>query len=300
MSNAEYSPWIWSPEYQRHFCYYVDSNGEKHYLWSGATASAPDSQAASASITTAAQVDTTPRTVTGTSSGYAGYGYQQPESPVHYTHSHNRPSQTPSPNPLPQDVQNVVGGDLPRRFIRTGQQDYQNEEQLDPNYRRVAAHHHQYFFARGRVFKMLWTEPAGRDRPGQTRGSTHFSLVKFGETAYSEIRRFVVIQNKGTFSQCIPIQTYRRQGAKKRGLVVQDHAIIYTSNEEPELLDGEEITKQAIHVNSTRGETLESESRINFGKPYAVEHNCKVLDIGMVNDDHVHLLVNYFRQAMGM
>lgn len=49
---------------------------------------------------------------------------------------------------------------------------------------------------------MLWTEPSGEDVPGGTRGSTHFSLEKFDQT-YSEVRRFVVLENKGTFSQCM-------------------------------------------------------------------------------------------------
>jgi len=53
------------------------------------------------------------------------------------------------------------------------------------------------------VFKMLWTEPAGQMNPGKTRNSTHFSTVQYGETAFSEIRRFVVVRNKGEFSQCM-------------------------------------------------------------------------------------------------
>lgn len=50
---------------------------------------------------------------------------------------------------------------------------------------------------------MLWTEPAGQANPGKTRNSTHFSTVWLGEHAYSEIRHFVVVRNKGTFSQCM-------------------------------------------------------------------------------------------------
>jgi hypothetical protein len=50
---------------------------------------------------------------------------------------------------------------------------------------------------------MLWTEPAGQASPGRTRNSTHFSTVLFGEQVYSEIRRFIVVRNKGTFSQCM-------------------------------------------------------------------------------------------------
>ena len=50
---------------------------------------------------------------------------------------------------------------------------------------------------------ILWTEPAGRVDPGRTRGSTHFSIVKYSETAYCEIRRFIIVRNKGAFSQCV-------------------------------------------------------------------------------------------------
>jgi hypothetical protein len=53
---------------------------------------------------------------------------------------------------------------------------------------------------------MLWTEPAGVT-PGKTRGSTHFSLVRYGEHAYSEVRRFIVINNKGQYSQCMYVWT---------------------------------------------------------------------------------------------
>lgn len=43
---------------------------------------------------------------------------------------------------------------------------------------------------------MLWTEPSGArlDTPlGGTRDGSHFSVIYMGGTAYSEIRRFVVI-----------------------------------------------------------------------------------------------------------
>jgi hypothetical protein len=78
------------------------------------------------------------------------------------------------------------------------------------------------------VFKMLWIEPAGQASLGQTRGSTPFSVVTYDQVAYVKIRRFVVVSNKGNFSQCIPIQTYRKRVATKPGLRVEDHGIIYT------------------------------------------------------------------------
>jgi hypothetical protein len=146
---------------------------------------------------------------------------------------------------------------------------------------------------------MLWTEPAGQTM-GKTRGSTHYSVVRFHEGAYSEIRRFVVIQNKGTFSQCIPIQTYRGQGATKPGLIVGDHAMIYTGSR-PQHFEGEEaMNKHPLRVEASYRESLDPASRINFGKPYAVEHNVKLAEIGLICSDHQHLLVTYFMEAMGI
>ncbi|KAF2731133.1 hypothetical protein EJ04DRAFT_584161, partial [Polyplosphaeria fusca] len=123
----------------------------------------------------------------------------------------------------------------------------------------------------------------------------------YGETAYSEVRTFVVIQNKGTFSQCVPVHTYRSRGATKPGLVVQDHGMIYTAergDDAPALEHGEAITKQPIRVNCTHVETLLPTSRINYSRAYAVEHNCKVLEIGTVAPEHIHLLQIYFEESM--
>ncbi|KAF2469454.1 uncharacterized protein BDR25DRAFT_49675 [Lindgomyces ingoldianus] len=223
----------------------------------------------------------------------------------YYTTSHlygNQPRYTVSSATLPQDIQESVGGDKKQRFIQTENTDRQ-DERLSTQYKRVSSQDQEQFFCRGRVFKMLWTEPAGQQNFGKTRGSTHFSVVWLGEGVYSEIRRFIVVQNKGTFSQCIPVQTYRRQGATKEGLVVDDHAIVYTGHSgvpPPALLAGEYITKLPLRVIPYKNESLDKESRVNFGKPYAVEHNVKVVEIGMIAEEHIHLLVNYFTQGMSI
>ncbi|KAH8727752.1 hypothetical protein GQ44DRAFT_724818 [Phaeosphaeriaceae sp. PMI808] len=199
-------------------------------------------------------------------------------------------------NSLPPEVQANIGY-LSRRFIQTGT-DPSIAETLDARYRRVAVPSQPLFFVPGRVFKMLWIEPAGQANPGRTRNSTHFSTVSFGEQAYSEIRRFVVVRNKGNFSQCIPVQTYRNRGATKPGIVMQDHGIIHTTLQAPNQLQGENLTKYSIRVQPTANETLEVASRINYGKAYAVEHNVKVLDIGMVVNEHRYLIESYFDSAM--
>jgi len=212
-----------------------------------------------------------------------------------------QPSQYPGPRrhvtSLPPDVQSTIHS-LDRRYIQTNLNESFAQEQLDARYRRVAQPSRATFFVLGRVFKMLWTEPAGQMNPGKTRNSTHFSTVQYGETAFSEIRRFVVVRNKGEFSQCIPIQTYRGRGAAKPGVRMGDHGIIHTTVAAPNQLPGEALTKYSIQVQSTEGEYLELESRVNYGKAYAVEHNVKVLDVGMVIQDHRYLIKEYFDAAM--
>lgn len=95
-----------------------------------------------------------------------------------------------------------------------------------------------------------------------------------------------------------PIQTYKGRGTLKPGINVQDHGVIHTSGEAPLLLPGEQLTKYSVRVQPTADETLEAASRINYGKAYAVEHNVKVLDIGMVVEGHRYLIEAYFKAAM--
>lgn len=97
-----------------------------------------------------------------------------------------------------------------------------------------------------------------------------------------------------------PVQTYRGQGATKVGVIVEDHAVIYTGGERdppPSLLEGEGITKQALRVVADGNETLDECSRINFGKIYTVEHNVKVLNIGIIAPEHIYLLEYYWELA---
>lgn len=74
--------------------------------------------------------------------------------------------------------------------------------------------------------------------------------------------------------------------------------MIFTTDPAPNYLPGENLSKQPIFVVSSSGEQLEAASRVNYGKPYAVEHNVKVLDIGRVCDVHIHMLQGYFDLAV--
>ncbi|PQE16481.1 pfs domain protein [Rutstroemia sp. NJR-2017a BBW] len=165
-----------------------------------------------------------------------------------------------------------------------------NAEKLDPRYQSVPEHEQDSFFRVGRVFMMLWTEPA-RNPPvnkvpygGGSRNGSHFSTTFLGGAVYSEIRR--------------PIHTYSGHATLKHNLPdVQQHTMIYTTENPPEphwyyAEDGsvvrEQLTKVPIRVvsqqSSPEGE-LDPKSRLNYSKIYTVEHYVRVLNIGMVHND---------------
>jgi hypothetical protein len=86
------------------------------------------------------------------------------------------------------------------------------------------------FYVIGKVFLVLWAEPAGGGATNCTRG-----VVKneFGELVFSSIRRFVVVRRGATYCAALPILTYGGKGVGKRGVTKSDHAIIYTGSPEP-------------------------------------------------------------------
>ena len=74
---------------------------------------------------------------------------------------------------------------------------------------------------------------------------------------------------------------------------MDDYVVICTGDANstpPALFDEETITKQPLRIDSTKGNRLEPESRINFGKVYAVEYNVKIMEIEMLVAEHMHLL----------
>jgi hypothetical protein len=79
---------------------------------------------------------------------------------------------------------------------------------------------------------------------------------------------------------------------------MSDHGMIHTTKEAPIPLAGEYLTKYSIRVEPTATEVLDSASRVNYGKAYAVEHRVKVLDIGLVVKEHRYLIGVYFDSAM--
>jgi hypothetical protein len=96
-----------------------------------------------------------------------------------------------------------------------------------------------------------------------------------------------------------PIQTYGKRGTTKPNLVKLEHSIVFTGRESPKPLQGEDGMLASIRVVPThRGDKLQRESRINFGKVYTVEHNCKVYDFGDVHPDYVDVLSACWRWVL--
>ena len=155
------------------------------------------------------------------------------------------------------------------------------------------------FFFKGRVFKILWPEPEGETRTPMTRNSQTLQ-GSFGERIHSKPVRMVVVQMKPSgYSHCIRINTYGGQGTRKKYNETERlaHAIIHSSTEPPELLEREQrLKKQPIAVDLDAGQTLESASRIHFGKIYTVEHNVKVKPVGRIAKESMPYFTSHFKR----
>lgn len=89
-----------------------------------------------------------------------------------------------------------------------------------------------------------------------------------------------------------PIQHHRR------GSTLNNYGLVYTSPHTPKLHSEERIQKIAIRVDAVEGQSLRMEGRLNYDKHVSVEHNVKVVEIGMVVEQHRYLLSTYFDAAM--
>jgi hypothetical protein len=162
-------------------------------------------------------------------------------------------------------------------------------------YRLVKTKNIQSFFVPGKVFAMLWVEPAGRQPPG----SDIFTAVRFGEQAFAEIRRFIVVKAHSHHSLCVPISTYHGKGVVGRR-DARYHSIIYSTEEPPQALEGEHLTKHPIRM-IPEGDTLShlaETSRINYSKTFTVEHNVKVKKIGRLDEGSLAWVRAYWKEAI--
>ncbi|OBT64661.1 hypothetical protein VE03_05881 [Pseudogymnoascus sp. 23342-1-I1] len=158
---------------------------------------------------------------------------------------------------------------------------------------------HSSKFKSRHVFKVVWTEPSNGNGRGNHSVFTGVSEVKFGELAYTSIRRFVVCKNHAGHALCLPILTYGKRGTTKPGVKSAHHAIIFNESKSttpprsirhpPCEAEGEPTLPNApicVDMKSPRHQ-LDVMSRLNYAKVYTVEHNVKVCFIGKIHKKSV-------------
>jgi hypothetical protein len=179
------------------------------------------------------------------------------------------------------------------------------EEQEELDHRYCVRPDGGKFFKVGRVFAMLWHESVGYPNGGHLSNKEQFRPYragKYGERVYSHIVRMVVVKERHGYCWCIQIHTYNGRGVMKPGFNQQDwraHAIIYMDDTRPDSTSEEEMslmTKQPIAVHAASSDQrLHIMSRLNFGAPYSIQMNVKVMDVGMIAQESMPAFQSYWR-----
>ncbi|KAK5156872.1 hypothetical protein LTS14_004389 [Recurvomyces mirabilis] len=168
------------------------------------------------------------------------------------------------------------------------------------------------FFKVGRVFLVLWAEPAGESKTLITKREQNdrgMSTGNFGERVYSKVRRFVVIRAGKDYCSALPIATYGNKGvAKRSGVKKADHAIIYTGQTPPRPMESEapqrgEQGMQPVAIRVVPDnpvDKLDPASRLDFGKIHTIQHNIKVRQLGMIHDNSIRALMQQFQRVWAL
>lgn len=154
------------------------------------------------------------------------------------------------------------------------------------------------FFKLGRVFKVLWSEPAGETAAADV---SNIEPSRFGGNIFTKMRTFIVVREMRECSICLPLFTYNGQGTLKSGVRPENHAAVYSSDSKAPSFPSENLTKSPYPIIvENPSEFIDPMSRLNFGKVYTVEHNVKVLKVGRIPDEyHVRLQDDYVLAIAG-
>jgi Cdc37 Hsp90 binding domain len=174
-------------------------------------------------------------------------------------------------------------------------------EPLDPQYRR--RRDPADFFAVGRLFAILWHENMGitNKKPGPEVKFTRDN--RYGEKIFSHIRRMIVVRQRYGYCWCVAINTYGGQGlvGKHRSdAEVSSHTIVHDRTKKPAVFEREKglMNKEPIAIDMTGHHTLHPASRLNYAKVSTVEHNVKVMDIGMVCPTSMPYFLSHWQNEM--
>lgn len=183
-----------------------------------------------------------------------------------------------------------------------------DEEKLFPEFKVPSKP--KKFFKLGKVFLMLWSEPAGESSASGSTVTVYepgLSSGRYGERVFSKVRRFVIVREGTTYSIAAPIMTYNRQGVSKPGIIKSEHAIVHTSKSPPQPRDSELPSRSselgmlpgAIRViPDDPNSKLDDLSRIHFGRLYTIEHNTKVKSFGIVQKECIRILINDLKETL--
>jgi hypothetical protein len=180
------------------------------------------------------------------------------------------------------------------------------------------------FFKVGRIFLVLWSEPAG-GASDVTRWQSGIVLNHLGERVFSKVRRFVVIRHDDFYCNALPINTYGGQGVAKRGVKKSDHCIIWSTRPAPPPRQGQRIGP-APTLNTPpqpqsdelarRGEDgmrpmpiridpdnptehLDVMSRLNLAGVTTIQYNIRLKSFGMVNQGSIRDLMQQHINVWG-
>jgi len=170
-------------------------------------------------------------------------------------------------------------------------------EKLDLRYEKIKDGNK--FFKVGKVFKIVWNEPAGDVDDDDV--DSYFVTTKTGEKIYSKIRPFVVVRERHGCCICVPMTTHQGQGSMKPGIISEDYAAVYDNRKPaPQYHDGEEahLVKVPIPIVVEDTDGLDPMSRINFGRIYTVEHNVRAMRVGRVPKAFIPLLKKYWKESV--
>lgn len=168
---------------------------------------------------------------------------------------------------------------------------------------------HRDFFREGRVFLILWTEPAGE--PTATTRVTNQQVPEvndgitpgvYGQRVFSKVRRFVIIREGDLSCSALPITTYGGRGVGKPGVRKSDHAIIFTGRSAPQPHRDEQPgrNEQPMRdrpicvVADENNAKLDPMSRIDLVKIHTINHNLKVKSFGLVHPNYIEALRTQF------
>ncbi|ORY18209.1 hypothetical protein BCR34DRAFT_596439 [Clohesyomyces aquaticus] len=211
------------------------------------------------------------------------------------------PRASPELPPMPEPVSNEIRVQLSGLISGTPAGGWY--ELLDSSYRMRTRPEAREFFVTGRVFSMLVSKALNEGSARHNADDDAITVVRYGEDAYAQIRRFVIVKVRESFFYACPISSYGGRGTAKAGCNPLEHAPVYFSGSNWAYCQGEYqngMRTEGIEVvPSNPNQYMDPALRVRFGKLIAIEWNVKVKDIGMVIDEHRSALVKAARESLG-